>query len=264
MGWKRKAMRTDELLSAYLDGELNPKERARLEARLAADPDLRERLEELRRTIALVRGLPRVKAPRNFLLTPEMVAPARRRPVLLGRRLAPVLTLATAMSALACAVVLIGNLLTFGLGGMGAAPAAAPPRQVALEPATEEAALAPLPEEATEEEPMIAAGVVTATAKVSRTVVPEAALAPGRAISPTIVPSPSPTPQPQMGAADTGREEAGPGTPAPPAPAAEKGGTLPPGAPPPSRPGWPLLAGGLALLTLVLLVVTVLAWRAQE
>lgn len=39
---------SDETLVAYLDGELAPAERARLEEHLAADPDLRARLEYLR------------------------------------------------------------------------------------------------------------------------------------------------------------------------------------------------------------------------
>ncbi|RMF39528.1 MAG: hypothetical protein D6755_14190 [Anaerolineae bacterium] len=64
-----------ETLSAYLDGVLSPKERARLEARLEDDAALREELESLRRTRAVLRAAPRVRAPRNFTLTPEMVSP---------------------------------------------------------------------------------------------------------------------------------------------------------------------------------------------
>lgn len=41
-------MKDDEVLNALLDGEATPEERAALEARLAAEPDLRERLEALR------------------------------------------------------------------------------------------------------------------------------------------------------------------------------------------------------------------------
>ncbi|MCX7852132.1 MAG: zf-HC2 domain-containing protein, partial [Caldilineales bacterium] len=43
----------DELLSAYLDGRLTSAEAARLEARLAADPALRQRLQELRQVVQL-------------------------------------------------------------------------------------------------------------------------------------------------------------------------------------------------------------------
>ena len=44
----------DELLSAYLDGELSPERQVGLKAQLAASPALRADLEALRRTVALV------------------------------------------------------------------------------------------------------------------------------------------------------------------------------------------------------------------
>ncbi len=116
----RARERVDEWLSAYIDGALSPRERARLEARLARDPDLRARLDALQRTVALVRGLPSVPAPRSFLLTPAMVRP----PVPAARRLAPALTFATAVSGLLCVILLVGNLIRAGWGGPGAiAPA---------------------------------------------------------------------------------------------------------------------------------------------
>ncbi|MCU0482508.1 MAG: hypothetical protein MUE54_15030 [Anaerolineae bacterium] len=62
-----------ELLSAYLDNMLNDAERSALEARLANDAVLRAELDGLRATIALINGLPTLKAPRNFTLTPAMV-----------------------------------------------------------------------------------------------------------------------------------------------------------------------------------------------
>jgi len=126
LGKNRARERMDELLSAYIDGALSPRERARLEARLAQDADLRARLESLQRTVALVRGMPPLRAPRNFLLTPAMV----RRPAPVARRLAPALTFATAISGLLCVLLLVGNLLSAGWGGMGAA---APAPMVAYE-----------------------------------------------------------------------------------------------------------------------------------
>ncbi|MFN3763511.1 MAG: anti-sigma factor family protein, partial [Anaerolineae bacterium] len=123
-GKNRGREQVDEWLSAYIDGALSPRERARLEARLAQDADLRARLESLKRTVALVRGLPPVPAPRNFLLTPAMVrppAPAAHRPAPMARRLAPALTFATAVSGLLCVILLVGNLLSPGWGGPGAA-----------------------------------------------------------------------------------------------------------------------------------------------
>jgi anti-sigma factor RsiW len=48
----------DELLSAYLDNELAPEERARVEVRLADDPAARQLLDELRSVSHAVKGLP--------------------------------------------------------------------------------------------------------------------------------------------------------------------------------------------------------------
>ncbi|MCX7855509.1 MAG: zf-HC2 domain-containing protein [Anaerolineae bacterium] len=178
LGKKRAWERADEWLSAYIDGALSPRERARLEARLAQDPDLRARLESLQRTVALVRGLPSVSAPRNFLLTPAMVrqpAPTVRQPAPAVRRLAPALTFATAVSGLLCVLLLVGNLITSGWGGPGAA---APAPMIAYEtggsPQAQEtqdalAKKAPLSPETVPSEAVI----VTRAATVSETAVPE-------------------------------------------------------------------------------------------
>ncbi len=63
-----------EKLSAYLDGMLDEPQRAALENQLAQDDTLRAELDALRQTIALVRALPILRAPRNFTLTAEMVS----------------------------------------------------------------------------------------------------------------------------------------------------------------------------------------------
>ena len=62
-----------ELLSSYLDGQLKPSDSARLEARLATDPALREVLGDLRAARGLLRQLPMRREPRNCTLTPKMV-----------------------------------------------------------------------------------------------------------------------------------------------------------------------------------------------
>lgn len=67
-----------ELLSAYIDGQLADLERAALETRLQNEPALRQQLAELRATIGLIRDLPLMAAPRNFMLTPVMVRPQTR------------------------------------------------------------------------------------------------------------------------------------------------------------------------------------------
>ncbi len=56
----------DELLSAYLDDELGPEERARVEAHLAADPAARQLLDELRTVSQSVKELPRESLPADL------------------------------------------------------------------------------------------------------------------------------------------------------------------------------------------------------
>lgn len=71
-----------ELLSAYLDGELTPDERAALERRLAQDAALRAELDELRRVVGLVRAhWTPVHAPRDFRLDPAVYGRPAARPV---------------------------------------------------------------------------------------------------------------------------------------------------------------------------------------
>ncbi|HEY9151358.1 MAG TPA: hypothetical protein VIN60_00615 [Anaerolineales bacterium] len=76
-----------ELLSAYLDGQLNPSDSARLKSRLASDESLRAVLDNLRATRNLLRQLPSRRAPRNFTLTPQMagIKPPTPRAVLVFR-----------------------------------------------------------------------------------------------------------------------------------------------------------------------------------
>ncbi len=66
----------DDLLSAYLDGEVTAAERARVEQALASDPQARERLQTLEATVRLLRGAPRVAVPRVFTLTEAQVVAA--------------------------------------------------------------------------------------------------------------------------------------------------------------------------------------------
>jgi len=81
-------------LSAFLDGELKKSERQHLQTRLAQEPELRERLENLRKTKVLLGSLPHLDAPRNFTLTPEMVKVREKK-----QPWSSVLQLASAMAA---------------------------------------------------------------------------------------------------------------------------------------------------------------------
>jgi uncharacterized membrane protein YgcG len=85
-GWPRRDSNKqfhlpDELLSAYLDGEVTAQERARVASHLATCASCRESLQSLRDTVTLVKALPRMPVPRAFTLTEEMVGlrPTRAR-----------------------------------------------------------------------------------------------------------------------------------------------------------------------------------------
>ena len=124
----RELERRDELLSAYVDGELSDEEHRALEARLSRDSELRAELRAMERTVSLMRALPEVEAPRNFILTPSMAgqhAAEQRTETRLRRPIwvAPLLTLATTVVSLLFAVVLVGDLVLPGIGGMASAPA---------------------------------------------------------------------------------------------------------------------------------------------
>ena len=62
--------REAELLSAYLDKQLNAADAARIEKRLAVDAGLLGVLDDLRVARGLLRRVPRRRAPRNFMLNP--------------------------------------------------------------------------------------------------------------------------------------------------------------------------------------------------
>ncbi len=101
-----------EMLSAYLDGELSPAENSHLEAKLQTRPDLRNALEDLRRTQTILRSQPEVRAPRNFLLTPTMVAV--RQVQNRSFRLFSTMRLASALATALLMLVLVGDFLAAG------------------------------------------------------------------------------------------------------------------------------------------------------
>lgn len=121
---KGEEERRDELLSAYLDGELTVRQREQLEARLSQDPALRAELRALHQTVSMMRELPRVSAPRNFILSESMVTRRQPAPAREARRAwaAPLLTAATVVVSLLFVVVLAGDLLLPGVGDLASAP----------------------------------------------------------------------------------------------------------------------------------------------
>ncbi len=132
-------------LSAYLDGELNPREMSRLKTRLEHRPGLRAALNEIKRTKQILSLTPRVGIPRNFTLTPAMVGKPHRRSPERGYRLA-----AAALSFLFVAVAVVDLGSGMLKGGMLAA-SAPKSEEIALEALPEAAADAAVAEEVSEE-----------------------------------------------------------------------------------------------------------------
>lgn len=69
----------DELLSAFLDGQVTPDERRRVESALANDAALAGALAGLRYTRTLLAEAPRLPAPRPFTLNEAMLGRTRQR-----------------------------------------------------------------------------------------------------------------------------------------------------------------------------------------
>jgi hypothetical protein len=118
------------LLSEYLDSRLSETQTRKFEARLAEDSALRERLENLRKTKLMLSRLSRVKAPRHFTLTPEMVKVRRQKkqPMVLAMRWA------TTVAAILLVVM-------FGADLIFRSPIIGQPKMQAAAPAMESMAL---------------------------------------------------------------------------------------------------------------------------
>ena len=148
---KPKHQWVEESLSEYIDGELTARERARVETHLEECQDCTENLTTLRHTVALVKELPLVRAPRSFAVRPAVV---RAKP-----SLAPpswgygLLKGATALAALLLVLLIGGDLaLQFvGVTSLASWAPAAPAPEVAFAPSLEPSAM-PAP---AEEPPML-------------------------------------------------------------------------------------------------------------
>jgi len=99
-----------ELLSSYLDDELNPREKARVEALLSAQPEYKEALNGLRRTKMILHRTPVRKVPHNFTLTAADVQPIK------APRWLPTMQWSSAVAALV-AVFLFAYQLVPGFSG---------------------------------------------------------------------------------------------------------------------------------------------------
>ena len=124
-------------LSAYLDKQLSPAEKAGLEERLVREPELKAALDDLRVTVRALRSLPTVKPPRNFT-----ISQAQARAIAPPRRVFPALRLATALAAFVFVAVIVGDFAT-NLASPAAAPEV-PVTVVAQKSAAPTETLAPL------------------------------------------------------------------------------------------------------------------------
>jgi hypothetical protein len=105
--FKSEHQRVEEMLSAYIDGELSPKEQARVEKHLAQCADCAQNLHTLRQTVALLGQLSPVTVPRAFTIRPAQVAQRDR--FFQTRRTYAYLRAATALATVLFAVVLAGD-----------------------------------------------------------------------------------------------------------------------------------------------------------
>jgi len=94
-----------QLLSEYIDGELSERKRIRLESRLDSERGLRTALRRIKKTRRILRTAPRLSAPKDFVLTPDML-PQRQK-----ESFFPVLRLATVLVSVLLVAVLV---LDFG------------------------------------------------------------------------------------------------------------------------------------------------------
>jgi len=239
-----------ESLSAYIDGELTTRERARVEQHLKECQACAEDLRTLRQTVALLKELPVIPAPRSFAVRPRVAkfrpAPA---PSAWGYGL---LKGATAIAALMLALLIGGDLALHTFGGplVSWAPAAlapeaalAPSYQADLEAApVEEAPMlgqdketaeleATPPENAQEVAPTAPAEPPAAYEMAGATVTPPPGVG---GAPPAEIPTAEATPEPPSGAGAVEGAETPTPVPAEPAASPTAGEVVEPAVPPPA------------------------------
>jgi len=110
MSRERGNYRDLNTLSAYLDGTLKENQRERLISRLEREPELRQWLDNLRQTKTILGQLPRLRAPHNFTLTPDMVTVRRQK----KQPMTNALRLASSLAAVLLVVLLGVDYLFIG------------------------------------------------------------------------------------------------------------------------------------------------------
>ena len=130
--WRRLFGRKDDLddaTTAYIEGRASPAELDAVRQGLDESPERERDIEELRRTVALLRSVETPPAPRSFALTPDMV-PEQQRAWRLDLSYAP--AAAAAVLILAVGVLIAGDLTDLvRQSEMGAAESMSAPAQFA-------------------------------------------------------------------------------------------------------------------------------------
>lgn len=100
-----------DALTAYLDGRIEPDARSAAAAHLAACPDCRREVAELRTTVDVLRGLPQYRPRRSFQLGPAYARSVHGNRLARFLPLLPALRTAAAVCALVLAVVTAADVL---------------------------------------------------------------------------------------------------------------------------------------------------------
>jgi anti-sigma factor RsiW len=148
LGWAGEHERVEALLSTYLDGRATSDERALVERHLAACADCTRNLATLRATVAAVRDMPRVHAPRSFALPRSLARPSQTAPWLY-----PLLRAATAVAAFLFVLTVAGDLFLRSsptAPAPMAVPAALAPTSIVMQSEASSAPLATAPTAASE------------------------------------------------------------------------------------------------------------------
>lgn len=198
---RRISEREWQELSTYLDDQLSRKEKNRVDEKLRASLELQAALDDLKRLRALLRSQPRLRAPRNFTLSPETagIKPSRRAT---ARRF-PVFGLVSALASVLLVLVIAGELLLSG-PQMAALPVSleSQPEAIVVEESLEEMPVEsealPLAQEAGESSSKVLEFQATTEAGVRSYPPPDSSEEGGMAAeaaetSPMTYPSPAPT-----------------------------------------------------------------------
>jgi len=192
-----------ELLSAYLDDQLSPKDRAQIESRLKTDSKLQRTLADLRAIQTQLRALPTVKPPRSFTLKPESI---RSRSTF---NWVPILNGSTAVAAILFAAVISLDLFRAPLSARVefSAPMQAPAPESAMKAADQQTPITPTPTRTPAAISAVATSTVFAApaggAAAGAAELPKAATPAAQALAPAVrssqpaidqIATPSPTP----------------------------------------------------------------------